>query len=403
MLRDSLTDISIRSLKVDPKDRYEVFDVKVPGFGVRVFPSGIKSFVLLYRTNGRPRRLTLGRYPVLSLAEARKLAQAALNRVAHGIDPQHEKDAARRAGFEVAVESFLNLHCRRYNRPNTARETARILASTFVKRWGRRDLTDIRRVDVMTVLDNLVEHGKPIAANQSLAAIRKFFNWAVERGLIEVSPCMGIKAPAPKHSRDRVLSDDELAAIWRSAKVVGYPFGCIVQLLILTAQRRGEVTGMRWSDIDLGASSWSIPAARTKSNRAQTLPLSPATSALISSMPQFDDDRVFPAQGESAQTFSGFSKSKRRLDALAGVSDWTLHDLRRTAATGMAKLGVTPHVVERILNHTTGTLGGVAGVYNRFGYLPEMRDALGRWTVHVQSISAPIDSPSPDAHMSHSH
>ena len=113
MLRDSLTDISIRSLKVDPKDRYEVFDVKVPGFGVRVFPSGIKSFVLLYRTNGRPRRLTLGRYPVLSLAEARKLAQAALNRVAHGIDPQHEKDAARRAGFEVAVESFLNLHCRR--------------------------------------------------------------------------------------------------------------------------------------------------------------------------------------------------------------------------------------------------------------------------------------------------
>jgi integrase len=389
MIPQTLTDLSIRGLMPWGDGRFEVFDAKVPGFAIRVFPSGIKSFVLLYRQKGRLRRLTLGRYPILSLAEARKMAQAALNSVAHGDDPQQEKENARNGfAFDETVETFLRTHCARFNRASTAQETARLLNAQFVNRWGRRDLREITRSEVVAVLDRIVAKGAPSAGNHALSAIRKFFNWCVERGLIEISPCTAIKKPTPHRSRDRVLADHELAAIWRSANSAGYPYGSIVQLLILTAQRRGEVTGMRWRDIDFEKFTWSIPAERTKSNRQQILPLVPAAMRILTSLPKFDGDQVFPAQGESRNAFSGFSKSKRRLDESCGVMDWTVHDLRRTAATGMAKLGVPPHVVERVLNHVSGSLGGVAGIYNRFGYLPEMQAALERWADHVAELAA---------------
>ncbi|MFZ2555550.1 MAG: site-specific integrase [Minisyncoccia bacterium] len=321
----------------------------------------------------------------MRLAEARKMAQGALNSVAHGDDPQQEKENARNGfAFDETVETFLRTHCARFNRTSTAQETARLLNAQFVNRWGRRDLREITRSEVVAVLDRIVANGAPSAGNHALSAVRKFFNWCVERGLIEISPCTAIKKPTPHRSRDRVLSDHELAAIWSAARSVGYPYGSIVQLLILTAQRRGEVTGMRWHDIDFEKSTWSIPAERTKSNRQQILPLVPAAMEIITSLPKLGADHVFPAQGESQNAFSGFSKSKRRLDETSGVRVWTLHDLRRTAATGMASLGVSPHVVERVLNHTSGTLGGVAGVYNRFGYLPEMCAALEKWSEQIR-------------------
>jgi integrase len=145
---------------------------------------------------------------------------------------------------------------------------------------------------------------------------------------------------------------------------------------------------MRWSDLDRDNCTWSIPAERTKSNRAQLLPLAPTAMAIIERLPRLTTDLVFSAVGNDESTFSGFSKAKRRLDQLSGGDDWTLHDLRRTAATGMARLGVAPHVVERILNHTTGSLGGVAGIYNRFGYLPEMANALKLWAAHVEAVAS---------------
>lgn len=203
---------------------------------------------------------------------------------------------------------------------------------------------------------------------------------------MDANPCAEIRAPAPHQSRDRVLSDAELASVWRACERVGYPFGSIVRLLILTAQRPSEVAGMLWSELDLTARTWSIPAAKTKSNRAQVVPLVSQAIELIRVMPRLRGDLIFPAVGSHGRSFSGFSKAKRRIDQIAGVSGWTLHDLRRTAASGLARLGVAPHVVERILNHTTGTLGGVAGVYDRFGYLPEMRVALEQWALHVDRM-----------------
>jgi len=390
MERSALTDLAVKALAPRDGAIYDAFDSKVPGFAVRVFPSGAKSFVLLYRQQGRLRRLTLGRYPVLSLSEARKLAQRALNGVAHGDDPQQTKIEQRRGGFEfrAIAERFVETHCRRFNRPTTAHETARVLNAQFVARWQNRDMREITRGDIITELDRIVEEGAPSAANHALSAIRKFFNWAVERGVIETSPCTAIRKPAPQRSRERVLDDHELAAIWRLAPIEDYPFGPIVRLLILTAQRRGEITNLCWSDIDFDNQTLTIPAERTKSNRRQVLPLTPAAIDILAGLPRFTGDRVFPAQRGGKGTFSGFSRCKRRVDEQCGVSDWTLHDLRRTAATGMAKLGVSPHVVERILNHTSGTLGGVAGVYNRFGYLPEMREALERWAKFVTNLQA---------------
>lgn len=268
MVQDTLTDLVIKNLKPVPNRIYETFDRKVPGFAVRVFPSGTKSFVLLYRQQGRLRRLTLGKYPVVSLSEARRLAQRALNSVAHGSDPQQSKTEARNAiTFNEAVDTFIATHCARFNRAKTAHETARVLRAQFVKRWGSRDVREIARADLVAVLDRIVATGAPSAANHALAAIRKFFNWAVERGLIETSPCIGLKKPAPHRSRDRVLSDGELAQVFHATMAVGFPYGAIVALLILTAQRRGEVTEMRWSEIDFEQATWTIPAVRTKSNR----------------------------------------------------------------------------------------------------------------------------------------
>ncbi len=390
----ALTDVEIRNLKARPTGRYEVFDSKVPGFAIRVSPSGVKSFVLMYRSMGRLRRLTVGRYPVISLVEARRLASLALNRLNHGIDPQQQKHEERtQLRLAAHVESFIDRYCLRHNRDATAQATARILRTRFVTKLGVKNLDEIGRADVVGILDAIVGEGKDSAAIRALAAIRKFFNWTVERGLLEINPCAGIKAPAPHRSRDRVLSDEELSAIWRAAVAVGFPFGNIVHILILTAQRRGEVAGMGWGEISEQQRTWSIPAERTKSNRAHLVPLAPTAMVILSNVPRTSDTLVFQAVGNEETSFSGFSKSKRRLDLVARIDAWTLHDLRRTAATGMARLGVAPHVVERVLNHTTGTLGGVAGVYNRFGYEPEMRSALELWAAHIEAIERKYQSP----------
>jgi integrase len=183
-----------------------------------------------------------------------------------------------------------------------------------------------------------------------------------------------------------VLSLDELAAVWKACEEVAQPFPQIVRLLTLTAQRRGEVVGMRWSEVDWSGRTWSIPAQRTKSNRPQVVPLSTFAVAILESVPRINDDLAFPARGREGTTTSGFSKMKRQLEERSRVTGWTLHDLRRSGATHMASLGVAPHVIERILNHTTGTFGGVAGIYNRFQYLPEMREALEKWGGTVRNF-----------------
>lgn len=389
MRRQLLTDIAIRSLKSPARGQVEVWDAKLPGFGVRISPQGTKSFVLLYRVAGRPRRLTLGRFPVVGLAKARKLAMEALTAVVDGEDPGADKSERSHTGregtFGATVNEFVEAYVKRKNR--RWQETAAILEREFVVPWGRRNLRDITKKDVHKVIDGIVARGTNRAANRAFAHVRKLFNWCVERGTLDQSPCFGLRMPTKEVGRDRVLSDDELGRIWAASNELGYPYGHVVQILMLSAQRRDEVASLRWSELDLQSGLWSMPADRNKSGRPHELPLTSLVVQTFTTIPRLHEMLVFPARGKD-EPVSGFSKWKARLDALSQVSGWTLHDLRRTAASGMARLGVAPHVVERILNHTSGTFGGVAGVYNRFGYLPEMRAALDLWAQHVASISS---------------
>lgn len=387
MKKSALTDFMIRNIARPDQGQIEFWDTRIAGFGVRVSHGGSKAFVLLYRFNGRPRRMTLGRYPTLSLADARSMAHVASRAVALGIDPGMEKIKARRTPAINDFDAFVTFYIETYARPKnrSANETLRLLRKEFVSAWGSRPIGEIERHDVTAVLDRIMRAGNLTTANRSLAAIRKLFNWAVERGVLEQSPCAAIRSPAKTATRDRVLADDELAAILKAAIAIGYPYGSVVQLLALTAQRRGEIVNMRWPEINLDQALWSIPAEHTKSGRAHIVPLSVNAVQLVTSLPMVSRTFVFPALGREAP-IAGFSKWKRDLDVRAAVGNWRIHDLRRTAASGMARLGVSPHVIERVLNHTSGTLGGVAGVYNRFGYLPEMRTALEEWARHVASL-----------------
>jgi len=266
-----------------------------------------------------------------------------------------------------------------------------LLEREFVRAWAQRPVESITRKQIDNVLQGIVQRGSPSAANHALAAVRGMLNWAVDRHYLKASPCQGVKPPSKLRSRDRVLAKDELVRVWLAADKMGWPYGFIVRLLILTGQRRSEVTGMRWAELDLVNRQWNIPAERTKAGRPHELPLVPAAVDLINKLPKVHSEYVFPARG-SDNSVSGFSKWKDQLDSIAGIGEWRIHDLRRTVASGMAELKVPPHIIERVLNHTTGTLGGIAGIYNRFGYLDEMREALTRWT---DSLANSLSSASP--------
>jgi integrase len=304
-----------------------------------------------------------------------------------GIDPANEKKLARDSYqsrlFPTVLDDFIENYAKRKTR--SWRETDRILHQEFVAVWRKLPITQITRHTMNSVLDAIVKRGTPSAANHAFAAIRRFFNWCVERGHLDHSPCIGMKAPSKVVSRDRVLKDEELAAIWLAAEKMGWPFGSLVQLLILTGQRRNEISGLCWQHLDLDQGLWTQPAEGNKSARVHVVPLSPLASQIIRSLPRVHDKFVFPARGKD-NPISGFSKWKRKLDELSGVRNWTLHDLRRTAATGMAALSVPPHIVELVLNHQSGTLGGIAGIYNRFQYLEERREALELWSKHFEDI-----------------
>lgn len=378
----SLTDAKIKNLKPLHAKQYEIWDEKISGFGCRVSPKGSRSFILMYRINGRSRRFTLGKYPDLSLSEARKLAQKAKSDIVQSIDPA-EKLKLKKAkiyNFESVVKQFVELYAKPRNKSWS--ETQRILNTDFTKHWCNRDIREITKSDVNKILDKKARN-YPSSANHAFRAVSKMFNWCVERDLLTSSPCQGLSLPGPLVKRDRVLSEYELIKIWNTAKEISYPYGNIIQLLMLTGQRRGEVSSMRWEDLKYEEGIWVIPADLNKSARQHIVPLNEGVEKIISSLPKIDDTWLFPARG-SGRPVSGFSKWKKKLDILSDTSEWTVHDIRRTVATGMAKLKIQPHIIEKILNHTSGSLGGVAGIYNQFEYIDEMREALLLWETELR-------------------
>src|SRR5271165_7093634 len=391
-----LTDLLIKKQPL-PEKRREIPDGKIAGLYLVLQPSGAKSFALRYRVDGLPRKLTLGPYPTLDLATARKRAQEALGDVAGGKDPAALKRSAREARkaeqstadrVETVATSFIERYVKRNVGASWAREAERLLSVEIVPKIGAKRLGDVKKSDVHDILDGMVDRGAPIVANRALAVFRRMCNWAIERGIVAASPCDKIKAPAAEVSRDRVLSDDEIRLAWGAFNRVGWPFGPLAQLLLLTGARRDEIASGRWSEIDLVAKTWTIGKERSKNGVAHEIPLSDAALGILKTLPRIGDKRdafVFTTTG--ATPVSGFSRAKEGFDkAMLAVlrkaaiergddpdkieapGHWTLHDLRRTAASGMAGLGIAPHLVEAVPNHKSGTIKGVARVYNKYDY-----------------------------------
>jgi integrase len=322
----------------------------------------------------------------------RTLAAAALVDIASGKDPRVEKRTARAVDacedlVETVVSRFIERHAKTRTRQSSWTEATRILNKEIVGRWKGRRLASISRKDVYALLDSIVDRNAGAQANQTLAHFRTLCGWAVERGILDVSPCDRIKAPAPNKSRDRILSDTELRAVWNAGGELGRPFGPFVRMLILTAARRTEVAAMTWAEIDLDAGTWTLPAPRAKNGREHVLPLTEPAIAILRAMPRIGDF-VFTYSGSNAIT--GFHNVKSRLDALlpADMSAWVMHDLRRTAASGMARLGINVAVVEKVLNHVSGTFRGIVGVYQRHDFADEKRIALDSWAAHVLVVAA---------------
>ena len=265
--------------------------------------------------------------------------------VARGVDPYETKRAAKAPPdkdlIERVVDQFVERHAKPNTRPTTAWETERSLKKEVVARWKGRRLSSISRADVHDLLDEVVDRGSPVMANRLLATLSKLCNWSVERGIIEKSPCSGVKPPSAHTSRDRVLSDHELQRIWRASDVLGYPFGPMIKLLMLTGQRRDEVAGLTWSELDLDGRMWVLPRQRAKNNVEHSIPISSPVMAILNGLPKIGIPPKFLFTTTSRTYVSGFSKAKLTYDKLLASDEagqlphWTFHDLRRTAATGL--------------------------------------------------------------------
>jgi integrase len=364
--------------------RREIADEGCRGLYLVVQPTGRKSWAVRYRFQGKPRKLTLEGFP--SLAEARKAAADALHQLANGTDPaaakliseaEAQRQSAGRAKdtFDVLVAQFIAQYARKKTRENTARQTEHILNKLVLSKWHRRTVHDIRRRDVIDLIEGLAED-RPIMANRALATLSKFFNWLASRDVIAASPCAGVPRPSKERARDRVLTDEEVKSLWTACDAVGNPVGGFVKMMLLTGQRRSEVAGMRRSEIV--GDVWVLPPDRTKNGRKHEVPLSPQALAIIEALPP--GDCLF---GAGERVFGGYSRAKNSIDQQVQLSPWTFHDLRRTMASGMAALGIALPVIERVLNHISGTFRGVLGVYQRHEYANEKRVALQRWADHV--------------------
>jgi integrase len=407
-----LTDLLIKKLPL-PDRRKEVPDGKIAGLYLVVQRSGKRSWALRYRVAGAPKKLTIGPYPTVDLATARRRAQEALGDVAGGKDPAAVKRASRAAAraereAEVdRVERVVELFIERHAKPKTRdwRETERILVNEVVSRWRGRRLSQIARADVHEMLDTIIDRGAPIRANRVFAQFRKVCRWAMSRGIIDRSPCEGMAAPSVETRRDRVLSDEENRLAWSAFEVAGWPFGPIGQLLLLTGARRDEVAGMTWSELDLDARVWSLPKSRSKNKRDHQIPLSEAAIRLIEGLPRIGEAKSFVFTVTGKTPVSGFSRFKKsvdrtiletlREDAEARGDDpqqvrppehWIIHDLRRSVATNLQKLGVRLEVTEAVLGHVSGSRAGIVGVYQRHEYAAEKRAALDAWARRLDAI-----------------
>ena len=341
MPRIRLTKSAIDALSTPASD-VVYWDAGCPGFGVKVTPKGRKVFIVLYRTGGggsKLRKYTIGPYGRVTLHQARVAAQRVFAAKLEGRDPASEKREAKRRVVADRAEDLLETFIAEHLSQNrSGGEISRLLRREVGKPWAGRSIHEITKRDVVELVSAIKQRGAPVAANKALKSVKTFLRWCVGRAVLDQSPAEGVPLPAKEVARDRVLNDKELAEVILGARKIGGPYGVIVELLALTGQRREEVAGLQREELDLAVRD--------------------------------------------------FTRAKRLLDQISGVAGWRLHDLRRTCVSGMARLGIPPHIADKILNHNAGTISGVAAVYQRHEFLSERQEALRRWGSHVAHIVA---------------
>ena len=354
-----------------------LWDTHVTGFGARRQTNGVFYYVR-YRHNGAQTVHSIGRHGPLTPDTARAKAKQLLGLVAGGTDPYAQALAGE--GFGAAIDRYLERR-RSSFKPSSFTQIERYLRD-HAALLHRLRLDQIDRRKIAALLGEIETSSGPVARNRVRSALSAFFNWCVSEGLLDANPVQGTAKANENGSRERVLTQEELRKLWRS--LGDDRFADTVRLLLLTGQRRNEIGKLQWSEIDLARKLIVLPPERTKNSRVHELPLSRQAAAIFARLPRRNSTEfLFGKRG-----FSDWNGGKRELDQRLPIADWHLHDLRRTAATQMAELGVQPHIIEAVLNHVSRHKGGVAGIYNRAKYEPEMRSALQRWADHVDKITA---------------
>ena len=400
-----LTDPFLKNVKAEPGDRRDIFDAGYEGTGslcLRVSAAtGKRVWTFVYRNlTAKQRRYRIGSYPRVSLAAARKKARSLAARVTLGEDPAQDRwkqmKAARDAmAFEELGRLYLRDHAKRHKAPKSQREDKRILDKDLLPAWKDRDIQTIVRSDVVKVLDAIVARGAPVAANRTRALIHTVFEFGTRKSYLPadaVNPCRGVAPPGGKEkSRERVLNEEEVKTVWRALEGFEEPWASLYRLMLLTGQRSGEVKAMRWTEID--GDLWVIPAGKTKNRQEQRVPLSQAALACIEALREESTSAtwVFPSRLKNKPHVTSLERATARLRKACGpkVERFTPHDLRRTVATELSKLGIDDTLIAKILGHKWADRQ-ITSVYNRWQKLPEMRQALERWASRLEQIAAGV-------------
>lgn len=391
MPRKNLTARFCETVKVDERTDYQ--DELVRGLWFRVSPTGAKTWQIVYdrESDGKRQRVKLGRFPAMSLEKARTGALKLVTAVSEGEDPSSQKRARKAA---VTVEELGKLYLEKYAKRNkkTWAEDERLLKVEVYPEIGAMKAEAVKRRNILDIIEAKAEAGFVAQSTQILAVIRKMFNWAVDSDYLQSSPATGIKPRGKAVKRDRVLDEAEVQKIWKSlpSVAVSEQSADIFRLLFLTGQRSGEVCGMTRAEVDSDRAIWTIPKERTKNGLAHVVPLPSAALEIVEKWLEKADEEpdapLFSRIGAPIES-NAIAKAARLKLQITGTP-WTPHDIRRTVATGMAGLGIAPHIVEAVLNHISGFRAGVAGVYNRNQYEPEKRRALDVWAEHLDAIIA---------------
>jgi integrase len=366
-----ITDLSIKALRLPETGAKTYFDDSLAGFGVRVSQGGTKSYILIH---GKARtRVPLGRVGIITLKQARDKARDIL------AEKQLGRYQEATVTFSDALDLYIKNHVEKL-KPKTQYETKRLLEKHFRPKLRHEKLVAINRANIAVIIGKLLD--TPSVAVHAHTAITGFFRWATAQYL-EQNPLIGLKPPAKQTSRSRVLTNDELKAIYTATADQG-TFGKLVQLLILTGQRVNQIATLHADFIDTEKKTISWPGALMKGNKPHTIPYGKTAAAILKTLPE--KGLLFPAKGKPDKPVNGFSKLKKNFDKACKVSDYTLHDIRRTFRTALASLKVPPHIGERILDHRTGIVSDVEAIYDRFQYIEEMRGAINLWERHLHSL-----------------